>query len=55
MKAPTPRHLRSYVAKCLGLKRYLQRPGDDRRQPRIRASHLGWIDTAVAKSLRLNR
>ena len=42
MKAPTPRHLRSYVAKCLGLKRYLQRPGDGRRQPRIQASVLLW-------------
>jgi len=42
VKAPTPRRLRSYVAKCLGLKRYLQRPGDGRRQPRIRASVLLW-------------
>ena len=42
MKAPTPRHLHKYVAKCLGLKRYLWAPGDGRLQPRIRASVLLW-------------
>jgi hypothetical protein len=42
MKAPRPRHLRKYVAKCLGLKRYLRAPGDGRLQPRIRASVLLW-------------
>ena len=42
MKAPTPRHLRRYVAKCLGLKWYLRAPGDGRAQPRIPASNLVW-------------
>lgn len=42
MKTPRPRHLRRYVAKCLGLKRYLQAPGDGRPQPNIPASNLLW-------------
>ena len=42
MKAPTPRHLRKYVARCLRLKWYLQAPGDGRVQPRIPASALLW-------------
>jgi hypothetical protein len=42
VKAPTPRHLRRYVAGCLRLKWYLQVPGDGRLQPRIRASVLLW-------------
>ena len=42
MKAPTPRHLRKYVAGCLRLKWYLQAPGDGRVQPRIPASVLLW-------------
>ncbi len=42
MKAPTPRRLRHYVAKCLGLQWYLQAPGDGRAQPRIPASVLVW-------------
>lgn len=42
MKAPTPRHLRHYVAQCLGLQWYLEAPGDGRVQPRIPASALFW-------------
>ena len=42
MKAPTPRHLREYVARCLRLKWYLQAPGDGRLKPRIPASTLLW-------------
>lgn len=42
MKAPTPRHLRKFVAGCLRLKWYLQAPGDGRVQPRIPASALLW-------------
>lgn len=42
MKGPTPRRLRHYVAKCLGLKWYLQAPGDGRVQPDIPASVLAW-------------
>ena len=42
MKAPTPRHIRKYVAGCLRLKWYLQAPGDGRLQPRIRAGVLLW-------------
>jgi hypothetical protein len=42
VKGPTPRRLRKYVAKCLGLKFYLQRPGDGRSQGRIPADALLW-------------
>jgi len=42
VKGPTPRRLRKYVAKCLGLKFYLQRPGDGRSQGRIPAAALLW-------------
>jgi len=42
VKGPTPRRLRKYVAKCLGLKVYLQRPGDGRPQGRIPAAALLW-------------
>ena len=42
MKGPTPRRLRKYVSKCLGLKAYLQRPGDGRPQGRIPATTLLW-------------
>ncbi len=42
MKAPSSRHLRRYVEKCLGLKRYLQAPGDGRPQPEIPARVLLW-------------
>jgi hypothetical protein len=39
---PTPRRLWAYVAQQLGLKAYLQRPGDGRRWPQIPASALLW-------------
>lgn len=42
MKGPTPRRLRKYVAKCLGLKSYLRCPGDGRPQARIPAAALLW-------------
>ena len=42
MKGPTPRRLRKYVSKCLGLKAYLQRPGDGRPQGRIPAATPLW-------------
>ena len=42
MKGPTPRRLRKYVSKCLGLKAYLRRPGDGRPQGRIPAAALLW-------------
>ncbi len=42
MKAPKPRHLRKYVARCLRLKWYLEKPGDRREQPRIPAGALLW-------------
>ena len=42
MKGPTPRRLRKYVAKCLGLKAYLRSPGDGRPQGRIPAAALLW-------------
>ena len=42
VKEPTPRRLRKYVAKCLGLKAYLRSPGDGRPQGRIPAAALLW-------------
>jgi hypothetical protein len=42
MKGPTPRHLRKYVARCLRLNWYLEKPGDRRVQPRIPAGALLW-------------
>jgi hypothetical protein len=42
VKGPTPRRLKKYVAKCLGLKSYLQGPGDGRTQGRIPAAALLW-------------
>ena len=42
MKGPTPRRLKKYVGKCLGLKSYLQSPGDGRTQGRIPAAALLW-------------
>jgi len=42
VKGPTPRRLKKYVAKCLGLKSYLQCPGDGRTQARIPAAALLW-------------
>jgi hypothetical protein len=42
VKGPTPRRLRKYVSKCLGLKAYFQRPGDGRPQGRIPAATLLW-------------
>ena len=42
MKGPTPRRLKKYVGKCLGLKSYLQCPGDGRTQGRIPATALLW-------------
>jgi DDE family transposase len=42
VKAPTPRRLRRYVARCLRLKSYLQSPGDGRSEPRIPARSLLW-------------
>ena len=42
MKGPTPRRLRQYMARCLGLAAYLLAPGDGRVQPQIPASALLW-------------
>lgn len=42
MKGPTPRKLRHYAAQCLGLRAYLESPGEGRSQPRIRAAILLW-------------
>jgi hypothetical protein len=42
VRGPTPRRLRQYVEKCLGLKSYLQYPGDGRPQGRIPARALLW-------------
>ncbi len=38
----TPRRLWRYVVKQLGLKPYLQRPGDGRRRPQVPATALVW-------------
>ncbi len=42
MKGPSPRRLRKYVCGPLGLQKYLQSPGDGRRQPQIPAHVLIW-------------
>jgi hypothetical protein len=42
VKGPTPRRLKKYAAKCLGLKSYLRSPGDGRKQGRIPATALLW-------------
>jgi Transposase DDE domain len=42
VKGPTPRRLKKYGAKCLGLKSYLRFPGDGRTQGRIPAAALLW-------------
>jgi len=42
MNGPTPRHLLHYVTRRLRLRRYLQDPGDGRRQPQIPAQTLLW-------------
>lgn len=42
MTRPTPRRLRVYVGKRLGLTRYLEAPGDGRRRPQIPAVVVLW-------------
>ena len=42
MKGPSPRRIRQYVAKCLGLSSYLKVPGDGRSEGRIPAAALLW-------------
>ena len=42
MKGPTPRRLKKYAAKCLGLKAYFRSPGDGRTEGRIPAPALLW-------------
>src|SRR5207253_10416722 len=42
MRTPTPRRLWNYLTRRLRLKRYLQSPGDGRRQPQILAQALLW-------------
>jgi len=42
MKGPTPRRLLCFVTRRLRLRRYLQHPGDGRRQPQIPARALLW-------------
>lgn len=52
MKGPTPRRLRDYFCRCLGLEWYLQEPGDGRTSPQISASCLVWA-LLVGKVLRV--
>ncbi len=42
MRRPTPRRLRAYACQRLGLRRYLEAPGDGRVRPQIPASVLLW-------------
>jgi hypothetical protein len=51
MNAPSPRSLRRYVEKCLGLKPYLHQPGDGRPQPVLAAVTLLW-SLLIARILR---
>jgi hypothetical protein len=39
---PTPRRLKQFVIKRLGLGGYFKRPGDGRRRPQIPAGQLVW-------------
>lgn len=52
MKGPTPRRLHDYLCRCLGLKWYLQDPGDGRTSPQIPASGLVWA-LVVGKVMRV--
>jgi hypothetical protein len=42
MKGPTPRRVWNYVTRGLGLRSYLQSPGDGRPQGKIPAKTLLW-------------
>src|SRR3974390_715875 len=42
MNCSTPRHLLHFVTRRLGLRRYLNNPGDGRQQPQIPAQALLW-------------
>ena len=42
MKGPSLEQIRHYAAYCLGLKSYLQRPGDGRKHPSVLAASLLW-------------
>lgn len=42
MKSPSPRTIRRYAEKCLGLKGYLHQPGDGRPRPVLAACTLLW-------------
>ena len=42
MSGPTPRRLLHFVTRRLGLRHYLENPGDGRRQPQLAARHLLW-------------
>jgi len=45
-----PRRLRSFVEKRLGLRAFLEQPGDGRRRPQIRARSLVWVELIVSRS-----
>lgn len=53
MKGPTPRRLRDYVGRCLGLGAYLDEPGDGRSFPQIPAAYLLW-SLLMGKVLRVS-
>jgi hypothetical protein len=42
MRRPTPRRLLRYVRQGLGLRRFLQRPGDGRQFPQIPVHAMFW-------------
>jgi hypothetical protein len=42
MKGPSAQGVRNYAAHCLGLKSYLEQPGDGRSRPLIAARDLLW-------------
>ena len=51
MKGPTPRRLKRFASRCLGLSGYLNRPGDQRVRPHLPARHLLWA-LIIAEVLR---
>src|SRR5437899_13042629 len=55
MRTPTPRRLWNYLTRRLRLKRYLQSPGDGRRQPQIPAQALLWAMAAILRQAKRNK
>lgn len=53
MKGPSAQGMQNYASHCLGLKSYLNNPGDGRRQPEIPARDLVWA-LLISRILRVS-